>query len=125
MANDSSKPKRRHFPAAEQARILAEYAAASTPVERAALMRREGVYASLVAYWRRSARGSSAPLAKRGRPEKPESQAIQRLKRENERLKRRAERAEDLVETLGKVHALLQNAVSKSAEEKQQSRKPL
>ena len=41
------RKKLRSFTAETKARLLAEYDAATTPLERAALMRREGVYSSL------------------------------------------------------------------------------
>jgi transposase len=51
MVSDSevrSRGKHRTFTADQKARILAEYESASTALERAALMRREGVYSSLL-----------------------------------------------------------------------------
>lgn len=123
MSIESSKPKRRKISAADKVRILAEYDAAQSPVDRASIMRREGVYSSLISNWRKQI-GKSSSHPERGRPRDQQGGEIARLQRENERLRARAEKAEDLVETLGKVHALLQNAVSKSATETQQSRKP-
>ena len=119
MSNE--QPHRRSFKAAEKAAIVSEYDEAATPEARAAIMRQHGVYASLISKWRHRIAGTSAP--KRGRPPEMNTE-VERLRRENERLRKRAERAEDMVETLGKVHALLQNAVSTSATDTQRSREP-
>ena len=120
------KPQRNHRAAAEKARIVAEYELITSPIERAAFMRREGIYSSILYNWRKQIDGDATnmnkPLAKTG---VADAHKIQQLERENKRLLARAERAEDMIETLGKVHALLQNAVDKSATEKQRSEKPL
>ena len=47
------RKKLRSFTAETKARLLAEYDAAATPLERAALMRREGVYSPLLSNWRK------------------------------------------------------------------------
>jgi transposase len=121
MSSDIPKRKtRRERPAAEKVRILAEYDAAASPLARAEIMRREGVYSSLLSNWRKQI---DTPKPKRGRRHDPNSAEIERLQREIERLRKRAERAEDLVETLGKVHAFLQHAADKSATDSQQSKK--
>ena len=63
-----AKPRRRSFPAAERLRLLTEYDQA-TPVERAALMRREGLYASIISKWRtRDSQKHSLKKPERGRP---------------------------------------------------------
>ncbi len=63
------RSKHRTFTAADKARILAEYQAASSPIERAAMMRQEGVYSSLVCNWRKQRLGTEPK--KRGRPADP------------------------------------------------------
>lgn len=128
MSNESPKPRQRRFTAEEKARILAEYEAASSPLERASLMRREGVYSSLLSSWRvnlRKATATAPPPPPRGRPAvTAQSKELERLRQENADLRARAEQAEDLVETLGKVHALLQHAASKSATDTQHWKRP-
>jgi transposase len=131
MSNDSvsPKPKARRFTSEEKARILAEYDAAANPLERASLMRREGVYSSLLSAWRQSLRKATAtrplPSPGRGRPAATaQSKELEHLRLENASLRARAEQAESLVETLGKVHALLQNAAFKSATDTQQWKRP-
>ena len=65
-AEDRSIKRHRTFSADEKARILAEHEAAASPLERAALARREGVYGSLLSNWRKEL--AQAKPSKRGRP---------------------------------------------------------
>ena len=126
MSNATPTPKRRHRTAAEKARIVAEYELTTSPIERAALMRREGVYSSILYNWRKQINGDAMKSKKPSvKTVLSDAEKNRKLERENQQLRARAERAEDMVETLGKVHALLQNAVDKSVTEKQRSEKPL
>ena len=63
------KATRRQFPAEYKARILAEYERLSDG-DKGALLRREGLYSSLISEWRKqAAAGAADGLAKkRGRP---------------------------------------------------------
>ena len=118
-----SKGKHRVFTAAEKARILEEYEKAATPVERAVVLRREGVYTSHIANWRK-VRASGEPLTKpRGRRANPDAAEFVRLRKENQRLQRRLEKADQTIDVLGKVHALLQMAAGESASDEQSSKK--
>ena len=103
-------PKRRRFSAEYKLRILREAEACSRPGEVGALLRREGLYSSLLSEWRKQREaGSLAALSRpRGRP-KPNP-----VEAENVRLRRRAERAEAelekarrVIEVQGNVSALL------------------
>lgn len=116
-----SRAKHRTFPADEKARILAAYEAASSALERAALMRREGVYSSLLANWRKQLVQGDAP-PKRGRRANPEAAEVLRLRRENERLQRRLEKSERTVAALGKAHALLQMIAGESSADDERSK---
>ena len=116
-----SRAKHRTFSADEKARIVAAYEAAGSPLERAALMRREGVYSSLVSNWRRQLAATDSPK-KRGRPANPEAAEMTRLRRENERLQRRLEKSERTVAALGKAHALLQMIAGESSADDERSR---
>jgi transposase-like protein len=118
-----SKGKRRIFTAAEKARILAEYENAPTPVERAVVMRREGVYSSHIANWRKARDSGEEPAKARGRRANPDAAELVRLRKDNQRLQRRLEKADQTIEVLGKVHALLQMAAGESASDEQSSRK--
>lgn len=124
MASDieiRSVKHRRSFTSDEKARILAEYEAAATPLERAALMRREGLYSSLLANWR-SQLAKKAPPPRRGRPANALTGEVTRLRRENERLERRLAKAERTVDALGKAHALLQMIASESQADQERSK---
>ncbi|MGC8486129.1 MAG: transposase [Candidatus Baltobacteraceae bacterium] len=54
-SNTEVRPRRklRSFTAETKVRVLAEYDAATTPLVRAALMCREGIYSSLISNWRK------------------------------------------------------------------------
>jgi len=47
------KPSRRVFSEEKRRAIVAEYDAAATPAERAAVLRRHGIYTSSVSNWRK------------------------------------------------------------------------
>lgn len=103
-------PKRRRFSAEYKLRILREADACTQPGEIGALLRREGLYSSILSEWRKQREaGSLQALSRpRGRP-KPNP-----LEVENAKLRRRAERAEGelakarlVIEVQGNVSALL------------------
>lgn len=114
------RTKHRMFAAEEKVRILTEYEAVSSPLERAAFMRKEGIYSSLLTNWRKQL-VAGAP-AKRGRPPNPHATEIAQLRKENERLQRRLEKSERTVAALGKAHALLQMIAGESNAEEERSR---
>ena len=108
---------RRSFSAEYKLSILAEYDACSETGEKGALLRREGLYSSLVTDWRRQHRQGLLKAAVgrsdggRGGPSLSE---VAKLKAENERLRNKLAQAEVVIEVQGKVHALLEE-ISKSA----------
>jgi transposase len=108
-----AKAQRRRFTAEYKRKIVGEADGCRRPGEVGALLRREGLYSSHLAAWRRArARGELAGLAsrKRGpkpRPVDPNAKRIVELEREVRRLRARAERAEGLVEVQKKVSELL------------------
>lgn len=109
---------RRVFSAEYKLAILAEYDAASESGEKGAILRREGLYSSLITDWRRQHRQGllKANLGRadggRGGPSLSE---VAKLRAENERLRTKLAQAEVVIEVQGKVHALLEN-ISKSAD---------
>jgi len=109
----AAKPQRRSFTAEYKRRILKEVDACSTPGAVGALLRREGLYSSHLAEWRRArARGELAALTpkKRGRkptPVDPRDRKIAELERQLTHVTGRAERAEALVEAQKNLAALL------------------
>jgi transposase-like protein len=108
----SGKARRRRFSAKYKRSILAEADRCEKPGELGALLRREGLYSSHLATWRRQREsGELAALAPKKRGPKPAVKSaaearIRDLERENERLRKRAERAEALVEVQKKLSEL-------------------
>jgi transposase-like protein len=106
------RPKRRRFPIAEKRRIVAA-ADACAPGTLGALLRREGIYSSLLATWRKQRdRGQFDAAALRQRStQKNDAQALQRrnaqLEVENRKLNRRLQRAELILEIQKKAAGLL------------------
>ena len=110
-------PVRRSFSAEYKLSVLAEYDAASETGEKGAILRREGLYSSLITDWRRQHRQGLLKAAVgrsdggRGGPSRSE---VAKLRVENERLKTKLAQAEAVIQVQGKVHALLEE-ISKSA----------
>ena len=107
------KPVRRRFDAAYKQRIVEEADGCSQPGDVGLLLRREGLYASLLSTWRRQRdEGSLAGLTpkRRGRKAtKKDATALEneRLRRENERLTGRLKQAETIIEVQKKVSEIL------------------
>ena len=108
-----AKPRRRTYPAEYKRRILKEADACMAPGAIGALLRREGLYSSLLVEWRRArGRGELAALApkQRGRkptPVDPRDRKISELERQLAQMTGRAERAEVLVDAQKNLAALL------------------
>jgi transposase len=101
---------RRSFSATYKLRILEEADACSESRQVGALLRREGLYYSHLAKWRRQrAAGGRAALAQpRGRkPVDPQASELGRLQQENARLTRRLAIAEEIIAVQKKVASLL------------------
>jgi transposase len=110
-------PVKRSFSAEYKLAVLAEYDGASNAGEKGAILRREGLYSSLITDWRRQHR-QGLLKANVGRSDGgrggPSLSEVNRLRVENERLKVKLAQAEAIIEVQGKVHALLEE-ISKSA----------
>jgi transposase len=107
-----AQAKRRSFPADYKQRILLEADQAKGSGGVGALLRREGLYSSLVTTWRRErAIGVRQALApqKRGPKSKrdPVQEEIQKLHKENQRLTEQLRKAEIVIDVQKKVGALL------------------
>jgi transposase len=108
-----AKPKRRTYTAEYKQRILLEAeAAAATRGGLGALLRREGLYSSLLTYWRRErAQGVLEALTpqKRGPKSKrnPLEEENQKLRRQNARLSEDLRKAQIIIDVQKKVAALL------------------
>jgi len=109
----TAKPVRRRFTAEYKLRILREADRCTHPGEVGALLRREGLYSSLLGTWRRQReRGSLLALEakKRGRKSHkvdPLTRKVAELERENARLQGRLKQAETLIDFQKKVAELL------------------
>ncbi len=107
------KAQRRRFSAAYKLRVLAAAEACSQPGEIGALLRREGLYSSHLSKWRRQRdAGALEGLRprKRGRkprPVDPQAKRIAQLQRENERLRRKLEQAETIIDVQKKLSRML------------------
>ncbi len=107
------KAIRRRFTAAYKLKILRQADSCTKQGEIGALLRREGLYASLLSSWRQSREkgvlGALTPK-KRGRKAKVETtqgRRVKELERENRRLQRRLEQAQTIIEFQKKVSDLL------------------
>lgn len=111
-----AKATRRRFTAAEKSRILEAYDAAS-PIERAAICRRERIYSSLLSNWRKQ-RASGKPLAaQRGRKPDPDAVENTRLRKRNVALEEKLAKAQQVIDIQGKVYALLRACAGESADQ--------
>ena len=105
------KAKRRQFSARYKLRILEEAENCGRRGQLGALLRREGLYSSHLATWRRQReKGQLDGLGAKRRGPKPRDvleEDLAKLRRENERLKARLERAETIIEVQKKLSRLL------------------
>ena len=109
---------RRVFSRAYKLRILAEYERTDRS-GKGALLRREGLYTSLISEWRsqRDAGALSMLGPVRGRrPTDPRQHELAKLQRENARLQADLVKARRVIEIQGKLSALLEQLANGSAE---------
>ena len=95
------KAKRRQHPAEYKLRILREVDECKGKGEVGALLRREGLYSSLVSKWREQReRGGLTELSEHRRGPKVDANVVElaRLQRENKRLQEKLERAELIID---------------------------
>ena len=118
--------RRRRFSAAYKLSIVREADACSKPGEIGALLRREGLYSSLLGKWREQrdpgALGALEPKP-RG-PRAPSADAVEnvRLRGELERSQADLKTARRVIEVQGNVSALLEELLTKSATETDERR---
>jgi transposase-like protein len=104
-----AKARTRSWSAAHKARILAEYESLDK-AGKGALLRREGIYSSLISAWRQQRdQGALQALAKpAGRPPSdPVDRENARLRQQVARLEADLEKARRVIEVQGKLSALL------------------
>ena len=112
------KAKHRSYSPSYKVRILNEYEGLSR-ADKGALLRREGLYTSLIDTWRKQRdRGAWAAFTqKKGRPAlDARDREIARLRKEKERLERELEKARKVNEIQSKLSALLEGLAAESAE---------
>lgn len=109
----SDRPKRRTFTADYKKRILAEHDACSHAGEIGALLRREGLYSSLITMWKRQRdEGTDAALSPRKRGRKAKvvdslAAKVRELERDKQQLAERLRKAELIIDVQKKVSQLL------------------
>jgi transposase-like protein len=104
-----AKARTRSWSAAAKARILAEYEGLDK-AGKGALLRREGIYSSLISAWRlqRDQAVSQALARPAGRPPADtRDREIARLRRENEHLSAELGKARKVIDIQGKLSELL------------------
>jgi len=115
------RAKRRRFTASYKLAILDELDQATEPGAKGAILRREGLYTSHIVDWRRARdAGALEALGRpRGRkPANPLAGEVERLQRENARLRGRLDTANKVIEVQGNLSALLEGLLTESAQDK-------
>ena len=110
------KARRRTFTAQYKKQVLAAYEAAPDG-EKGAILRREGLYSSLISEWRRARdAGALAGLKQpQGRPAADRRDAeIARLRKEKAQLEQELARARFVVDVQSKLQALLECVADRS-----------
>jgi transposase len=109
----------RQYPAAYKLRILGEYEQLDK-AGKGALLRREGLYTSLISEWRKQRdKGALAALEqRRGRPPvAPLQRELARLQAENARLREQVAKQAKVLEVQGELSALLSRLAASSADQ--------
>ena len=107
------KASRRHFTAEFKMRILREADRCNKPGEIGALLRREGLYSSLLTEWRRLrdegflATSADRRRGRKGKPIDPSAKRIAELEHENRQLSEKLRKAELIIDFQKKVQVLL------------------
>jgi hypothetical protein len=112
------RPARQSYPAAYKLKVLAELDAADSKSARGEIMRREGLYSSLISAWRDQRDQGALESMKTKRPG-PKVDAVKaenaRLRAQVAELEGRLETAEELIDAQGKVSALLSQQHSRKS----------
>jgi transposase len=105
-----AKAQRRRFSAEYRLRIVKQADGCKQPGELGALLRREGLYSSLLTNWRREReQGALAGMRARRRGPTPRSSdpRVKQLEAENARLHRKLQRADTIITLQKKVAEIL------------------
>ncbi len=111
------RARRRTYTARYKRDVLAEYEAADR-AGKGALLRREGLYSSLISAWRdQRDSGALAALARSSgpAPADPAQREAARLRKENERLAGELDKARKVIEVQSKLSALLDTLATDSS----------
>lgn len=111
------RAQQRRYSATYKQRFLSEYEGLDK-TGKGALLRREGLYSSLVSEWRnqRDHGALSALAQKPGRPQvDPRDREIVRLRKDNDRLGREVDKWRRVTEIQGKLSALLEGLAAEGA----------
>jgi len=111
------RARRRTYTAKYKRDVLAQYEAADR-AGRGALLRREGLYSSLISAWRdQRDKGALAALGKPSGavPADPAARESARLRKENQRLREELDRARQVIEVQSKLSALLDTFATNSS----------
>lgn len=106
----SEKATRRRFTRAFKEKILAEADLCTESGELGELLRREGLYSSMLTRWRRERTAGRLDSKTRGRKpavNKKETQELAKLKRDNARLTERLRQAELIIDVQKKVSEMM------------------
>lgn len=120
----AERAKRRSYTAKYKAEILAEYDRLDRD-GRGALLRREGLYSSLISEWRKQAsKGAMEALGKtKGRPPAdPVERENARLKAQVAKLQAEVETSRRVIEVQGKLSALLEQLATGGAIDEDRAR---
>lgn len=104
----TQKAARRRFTGEYKRRIALEAESCSQPGEIGALLRREGLYSSVLQRWRRQLQEESLSSSEKSNSKPTPAQEVARLKRENERLQEKLRQAELIIDVQKKVSELMQ-----------------
>jgi transposase len=118
-----ARAQMRRFSASYKQRILSEYEGLGK-AGKGALLRREGLYSSLISEWRkqRDQGALTGQARKRGRPETdPRDREVARLRKELANVERELDKARKVIEIQSKLSALLEGLAAESAEDGSES----
>lgn len=125
QADPAPRPSRRVFSPEYKLAIVTEYENAPNG-EKGAILRREGLYSSHIIEWTRArdagALATTADTPSVARPKKTAEQVeVEKLRRQNEKLRSDLAKTRMALDIMGKAHALLEG-LSESAENDPPSR---
>ena len=123
-AEVAATAKRRQFSSKEKRRILVAADRCTEAGEIGALLRREGIYSSLLATWRKqraAAERAALEPRQRGRKADPaiaEARRVAELTKENDRLRRKLAQAHTIIDVQKKLCTLLGLPTAEELDEK-------